>query len=43
MWAAPDDALLAGMAAGDHDAVVAFIRRFQRRVFGLALSVVGDT
>jgi RNA polymerase sigma-70 factor (ECF subfamily) len=42
MWAAPDDALLAGMAAGDRDAVVAFVRRFQRRVFGLALSIVGD-
>ena len=42
MWAAPDDALLAGMAAGDQDAVIAFIRRFQRRVFGLALSIVDD-
>ena len=42
MWAAPDDALLAGMAAGDRDAVVAFIRRFQRRVYGLAVAVVGD-
>jgi RNA polymerase sigma-70 factor (ECF subfamily) len=42
VWAAPDDALLAGVAAGDRDALVAFIRRFQRRVFGLAVSVVGD-
>jgi RNA polymerase sigma-70 factor (ECF subfamily) len=42
VWAAPDDALLAGMAAGDRDAVLAFIRRFQRRVFGLALTIVGD-
>jgi RNA polymerase sigma-70 factor (ECF subfamily) len=42
VWAAPDDALLAGMAAGDGEAVVAFVRRFQRRVFGLALAVVGD-
>jgi RNA polymerase sigma-70 factor (ECF subfamily) len=42
VWAAPDDALLAGVAAGDADAMVAFVRRFQRRVFGLALSVVGD-
>jgi RNA polymerase sigma factor (sigma-70 family) len=42
MWAAPDDALLAGMAAGDGDAVVAFVRRFQRRVYGLALSIVAD-
>jgi len=42
MWAAPDDALLAGIAAGDRDALVAFIRRFQSRVFGLAVSIVGD-
>ena len=42
MWAAPDDALLAGFAVGDSDAAAAFIRRHQRRVFGLALAVVGD-
>lgn len=38
-----DDALLAGMAAGDADAMAAFVRRHQSRVFGLALSVVGDS
>jgi len=42
MWAAPDDALLAGFAVGDSDAAAAFVRRHQRRVFGLALAVVGD-
>ena len=42
MWAATDDALLAGMAAGDRDAAVAFVRRFQRRVYGLALAVTND-
>ena len=42
MWAAPDDALLAGFAVGDSDAAAAFIRRHQRRVFGLAMAVVGD-
>ena len=42
MWAATDDALLASMAAGDSDAAVAFVRRFQRRVFGLALAVTND-
>ena len=42
MWAAPDDALLAGLAAEDADAGVAFVRRFQGRVYGLALSIVGD-
>jgi RNA polymerase sigma-70 factor (ECF subfamily) len=39
---ASDEALLAGMAVGDEDAGVAFVRRFQRRVYGLALSMVGD-
>jgi RNA polymerase sigma-70 factor (ECF subfamily) len=43
VWAATDDALLAGMAAGDRDAAVAFVRRFQRRVYGLALAVTNDT
>jgi RNA polymerase sigma-70 factor (ECF subfamily) len=42
MWAAPDDALMASLAAGDPDAAVALVRRFQRRVFGLAMMIVGD-
>jgi RNA polymerase sigma factor (sigma-70 family) len=37
-----DEALLAGLAAGDRDAAAAFLRRFQRRVYGLALTIVGD-
>lgn len=37
-----DDALLAAMAAGDRDAAVAFVRRHQRRVFGVAYAVLGD-
>ena len=37
-----DEALLAGLAAGDRDAAAAFVRRFQGRVYGLALSIVGD-
>ncbi|HXW82404.1 MAG TPA: sigma-70 family RNA polymerase sigma factor, partial [Acidimicrobiales bacterium] len=37
------DALLAGMAVGDERAGVAFVRRYQRRVYGLALSMVGDS
>jgi RNA polymerase sigma-70 factor (ECF subfamily) len=36
-----DEALLAGMAAGDREAAAAFVRRFQARVYGLALTVVG--
>lgn len=37
----PDETLLAGMAAGDQGAASAFVRRFQARVYGLALTVVG--
>lgn len=37
-----DDALIAAMAAGDADAASQFVRRYQARVFGLALTVVGD-
>jgi RNA polymerase sigma factor (sigma-70 family) len=37
-----DEALLAGMAAGEQAAVVAFVRRYQRRVFGLAYSMTSD-
>jgi RNA polymerase sigma-70 factor (ECF subfamily) len=39
---ASDEALLAGMGVGDERAGVAFVRRYQRRVFGLAFSMVGD-
>jgi RNA polymerase sigma factor (sigma-70 family) len=42
MWAAADEALLDGFALGDAGAAAAFIRRHQRRVFGLALSIVGE-
>ncbi len=42
MWAVSDDALLAGLAAGDGEAATAFVARFQRRVFGLALTMMGD-
>ncbi|HVX18902.1 MAG TPA: sigma-70 family RNA polymerase sigma factor [Acidimicrobiales bacterium] len=37
-----DDALLAGYGAGDREAAVAFVRRFQHRVFGVALAVLHD-
>jgi RNA polymerase sigma factor (sigma-70 family) len=37
-----EDTLLAGMAAGDPEAAAAFVRRFQRQVFGLAFTVLGD-
>jgi len=42
MWSVSDDALLDGLATGDPDAAGAFVERFQRRVYGLALRVVGD-
>jgi RNA polymerase sigma-70 factor (ECF subfamily) len=38
---ATDEGLLAGMAAGDPDAAAAFVRRYQARVYGLALTIVG--
>ena len=37
-----DEVLLAGLGAGDADLALAFVRRFQRVVFGVALAVVGD-
>jgi RNA polymerase sigma-70 factor (ECF subfamily) len=42
MWNASDEALVAGLGAGDTDAALVFIRRFQSRVFGLAVSIMGD-
>jgi RNA polymerase sigma factor (sigma-70 family) len=38
----PDETLLAGLGAGDADLAVAFVRRFQGLVFGVALTVLGD-
>ena len=38
----PDETLLAGLGAGDADLSLAFVRRFQRIVFGVAMTVVGD-
>ena len=37
-----DEALLAGLASGDPDDAAAFVRRFQRRVYGLAWTIVRD-
>jgi RNA polymerase sigma factor (sigma-70 family) len=37
-----DDALLAALALDEDGAAVVFVRRFQRRVYGLALAVTGD-
>jgi RNA polymerase sigma-70 factor (ECF subfamily) len=42
VWDASDDALLSGLGTGDPTAAAVFVRRFQRRVYGLALSIVHD-
>ena len=47
MWSArmdrlSDGALLAAVGAGDEAATAVFVRRFQRRVYGLALSITLD-
>jgi RNA polymerase sigma-70 factor (ECF subfamily) len=39
----PDDMLLAGLGAGDPQMALAFVRRFQRTAFGVALAIVGDS
>ncbi|MGH2695358.1 MAG: sigma factor, partial [Actinomycetota bacterium] len=42
MWSASDETLLAGLGSGDPEAAAAFVRRYQRRLFGLALTILGD-
>lgn len=37
-----DEAVLAGFAAGERDAAAELVRRFQARVYGLALTIVRD-
>ena len=37
-----DDAVLAAVAVDDNEAMAVLVRRYQRRVYGLAVSVVGD-
>ena len=43
IWSPSDEALVAGLAAGDSKAATAFVRRFQARVYGLAVSMIGDS
>jgi RNA polymerase sigma-70 factor (ECF subfamily) len=38
----PDEVLLAGLGAGDASLAIAFVRRFQRVAFGVAMTVTGD-
>lgn len=42
VWSPSDEALLAGLGSGDALAATQFVRRFQGKVFGLALAVLGD-
>jgi RNA polymerase sigma factor (sigma-70 family) len=37
-----DETLLAGLGSGNPDAAAAFVRRFQSRVYGLALTMLRD-
>lgn len=37
-----DEALFAGYASGDPEAAAAFVRRVERKVYGLALAIVHD-
>jgi RNA polymerase sigma factor (sigma-70 family) len=42
VWRLTDEALLAGFAVGDAGAAETFIARFQRRVYGIALTITRD-
>jgi RNA polymerase sigma-70 factor (ECF subfamily) len=42
VWQSSDEAVLAGLAAGDHEAALVLVRRYQHRVVGLAAGVVRD-
>jgi DNA-directed RNA polymerase specialized sigma24 family protein len=42
VWNASDEALVAGLSTGDADVALVFVRRFQSRVYGLALSITRD-
>jgi RNA polymerase sigma factor (sigma-70 family) len=42
VWSLSDESLLAGYATGEPSASAAFVRRFQARVFGMAVTVVGN-
>ncbi|HEX2783893.1 MAG TPA: sigma-70 family RNA polymerase sigma factor [Ilumatobacteraceae bacterium] len=42
VWNASDEALVAGLGVGDTDVARVLVRRFQGRVYGLALSIIRD-
>jgi RNA polymerase sigma factor (sigma-70 family) len=43
VWTLSDEASLAGLGSGDPDAAAAFVDRFQRRVYGMTLSILRDS
>lgn len=42
MWEVSDESLFAGFASGDPEAAAVFVRRVERKVYGLALAIVRD-
>jgi RNA polymerase sigma factor (sigma-70 family) len=42
VWNASDEALVAGLGVGDTEVARVLVRRFQGRVYGLALSIIRD-
>jgi RNA polymerase sigma-70 factor (ECF subfamily) len=42
MWSLTDEMLVAGLGSHDPEVATAFVRRFQGRVFGLALTILRD-
>jgi RNA polymerase sigma-70 factor (ECF subfamily) len=42
MWEVSDEALFAGYASGDPEAAAVFVRRVERKVYGLALAIVRE-
>jgi RNA polymerase sigma-70 factor (ECF subfamily) len=42
VWDVSDEALVAGLAAADPDATAVLVRRFEARVYGLALSITRE-
>jgi RNA polymerase sigma-70 factor (ECF subfamily) len=42
MWDVSDEALFAGYASGDPESAAVFVRRVERKVYGLALAIVRD-
>jgi RNA polymerase sigma-70 factor (ECF subfamily) len=42
MWTLSDETLLAGLGSDDPESATAFVRRFQGRIFGLVVTILGN-